>query len=226
MPKFVELPDDAQLDQQPADAPAAPGPLEVDIHGYAGDKHPDKLVDEDELNRLAEAEKNAPAADVPAGYAELPPDAPAETGNLSGMTDDEVRAYVEKLPEEMRPGLSDAVVNGATAGIPTELASIVSTIGSGLRHPIETFQSGGKNLADAYHDYRKHNLALLDYVRLQHPNLATLAARSPAPSERRTRSSESRRARRNMGSSTASRPQTATWTSARLKHSRRPAAMR
>jgi hypothetical protein len=121
------------------------------------------------------AEQPAPAPDVPAGYAELPPDAPAETGNLSGMTDDEVRAYVEKLPEEMRPGLSDAVVNGATAGIPTELASIVSTIGSGLRHPIETFQSGGKNLADAYHDYRKHNLALLDYVRLQHPNLATPA---------------------------------------------------
>ena len=98
-----------------------------------------------------------------------------DTGNLSGMTDQEVIDYIEKLPSSMRPGLVDMGIHGATAGIETELSSLLGAGANAITHPIEAFQTGGQSVADAYHDWRRRSLALMDYVRIKHPSLAPIS---------------------------------------------------
>jgi len=117
----------------------------------------------------------APAEHPPEGMAEIPADAKVDYGTASGLSPDEIKARVEKLPPLMRPGLSDLGVSSMVAGLDNEGAAVAQAVGAMLLHPEESIRTHGQNIADAYHVGRTNALMMDDYVRLQHPDLAPVA---------------------------------------------------
>jgi hypothetical protein len=112
------------------------------------------------------------AQDVPDGMEALPSDAKVDYGTLSGLSPDEIRRKVERLPAGNRPGLETAAVHGLTAGVNTDVYAGTRALISAVRHPVDALQSRGASIADAYHEGRTDALADVDYVHLQHPVVA------------------------------------------------------
>jgi hypothetical protein len=94
---------------------------------------------------------------------------------LSGLTPQAVEDRFSHLPALMKPGLGDAVSNGIFQGLDTEAGALTQAAGTAIAHPIDTYISGGQNVADSYHDARTTGLARVDYANQHNPNAAPLA---------------------------------------------------
>lgn len=110
----------------------------------------------------------------PDGYEDVS-DAKVDYGTLSGLSPEEIKRKFDKLPFGSRPGMTDAAVHGMSAGLETELAGGLHAAGAALLHPVTTYETGGGNVADAYHSGRTDALAAIDYARLNHPYLEPAA---------------------------------------------------